>query len=671
MNSTKRLALLFLATVIFAMKLSAGSDPLETWRWRNPLPQGNDLQNLAFANGLFFAMGEAGTLITSSNGLDWSAQFVDSSQKFHGVSWGAGIYVALGTAGAIFTSSNAKDWSWRASGPLGGLSAVAYGAGLFVAVGPFGAILTSPDGATWTVRNNSGPWFRGIGFNNGLFVATADFGVYTSRDGIQWTFRYEDSGRFAYGNQRWVMTVQGGNGTVAVSTDGIHWIQAFAGGKAESVAFGNGQFVALNTFHFPFSVSVSTNGFTWEVSTLDEETFSDFYAGSLLTWGAGRFVVTGRNGRILTSTNGIEWSRHANTNGPYGPQLLKVTVGNGSLVAVSGDGTIISGELSGGPMQQRQVPIDPPEPFALVTFNQDTFVAITEAGTIVHSTDATNWWRPEDDVRFFPRERVRDVLHMTGRDYYVGEFEGVWLLENGSNFVEVISMDVSGRGIAYGNGCFVTVIGDSTCRSADGTNWTRTAHPESPDFTTVAFGDGRFVAMGNGGWFATSTNGSDWSFSSLGLTDVAHVLWNGSEFVAVVLAPFLGNAPQFILSSTNGEDWLPHSLPVSGATLNHAVSAEGQLHIVGGNGTVLQSAPRLAPRLDIRVAAGAIEQIRINGTGGLTGATYRILTATNLALPLAQWTPIVTGQISASGGFGYTNDIQPDLRAQYFRVILP
>ena len=61
----------------------------------------------------------------------------------------------------------------------------------------------------------------------------------------------------------------------------------------------------------------------------------------------------------------------------------------------------------------------------------------------------------------------------------------------------------------------------------------------------------------------------------------------------------------------------------------------------------------------------------INGAGGLAGATYRILTATNVALPLAQCTPIVTNQFSATGGFSYTTLMQPNLRAQYFRVILP
>lgn len=64
-------------------------------------------------------------------------------------------------------------------------------------------------------------------------------------------------------------------------------------------------------------------------------------------------------------------------------------------------------------------------------------------------------------------------------------------------------------------------------------------------------------------------------------------------------------------------------------------------------------------------------QVIINGAGGLGGANYQILTATNLALPLAQWTPIVTNQFNSSGGFSYTNVIQPGPPAQYFRVVQP
>jgi len=64
-------------------------------------------------------------------------------------------------------------------------------------------------------------------------------------------------------------------------------------------------------------------------------------------------------------------------------------------------------------------------------------------------------------------------------------------------------------------------------------------------------------------------------------------------------------------------------------------------------------------------------QVIINGAGGLPGATYRILGTTNIALPVAQWTPIFTNQFGAGGGFSYTNVVQLNRRSQFFRVSAP
>jgi hypothetical protein len=73
----------------------------------------------------------------------------------------------------------------------------------------------------------------------------------------------------------------------------------------------------------------------------------------------------------------------------------------------------------------------------------------------------------------------------------------------------------------------------------------------------------------------------------------------------------------------------------------------------------------------IQTIGGTGNQVIINGAGGLAGSTYRILSATNVAVPPVQWTPIVTNQFNTSGSFSYTNVIQPSVRAQYFRVSLP
>jgi hypothetical protein len=47
----------------------------------------------------------------------------------------------------------------------------------------------------------------------------------------------------------------------------------------------------------------------------------------------------------------------------------------------------------------------------------------------------------------------------------------------------------------------------------------------------------------------------------------------------------------------------------------------------------------------------------MSGSFGLPGATYYILSATNLSLPVSQWTPVYTNQFDVNGNYNYTNPI--------------
>ena len=61
----------------------------------------------------------------------------------------------------------------------------------------------------------------------------------------------------------------------------------------------------------------------------------------------------------------------------------------------------------------------------------------------------------------------------------------------------------------------------------------------------------------------------------------------------------------------------------------------------------------------------------INGSGGLSGLTYKILTASNATLPVVQWTPVYTNQFLPGGIFSYTNTLSRSNAAKYFRTLLP
>jgi hypothetical protein len=60
--------------------------------------------------------------------------------------------------------------------------------------------------------------------------------------------------------------------------------------------------------------------------------------------------------------------------------------------------------------------------------------------------------------------------------------------------------------------------------------------------------------------------------------------------------------------------------------------------------------------------------LALNGTNGQSGATYYVLTTTNLALPLSQWTRVATNVLSASGNFSITasNTVAPGIRQRFY-----
>ena len=105
-------------------------------------------------------------------------------------------------------------------------------------------------------------------------------------------------------------------------------------------------------------------------------------------------------------------------------------------------------------------------------------------------------------------------------------------------------------------------------------------------------------------------------------------------------------------------------------TAFRAISANAFAATTGAAGSVNIVEIVFTPPLTQTITRAG-NQVVINGTGGFVGATYRILSTTNLALPVAQWTPIVTNLFSASGAFSYTNVVPPNTPARYFRVSMP
>jgi rhamnogalacturonan endolyase len=61
----------------------------------------------------------------------------------------------------------------------------------------------------------------------------------------------------------------------------------------------------------------------------------------------------------------------------------------------------------------------------------------------------------------------------------------------------------------------------------------------------------------------------------------------------------------------------------------------------------------------------------LNGSGGIANGTFYVLTATNIAAPMASWTPMQTNQFDGSGGFNFTIPINPNAAQSFYLLKIP
>src|SRR5205823_14385633 len=118
---------------------------------------------------------------TSSNGIDWTGPSVRPTTNFlRSVSFGTGLYVAVGDSGTIVTSPDAFNWTVRNSGTARTLRAITYTGSRFIAGGDGATIVTSTDGISWSPGAPPAFDVTGLASGGGAVVAV---GVYNGTDG--------------------------------------------------------------------------------------------------------------------------------------------------------------------------------------------------------------------------------------------------------------------------------------------------------------------------------------------------------------------------------------------------------------------------------------------------------------------------------------------------------
>ena len=130
----------------------------------------------------------------------------------------------------------------------------------------------------------------------------------------------------------------------------------------------------------PFSIGTAQSGGNiasqWTLRSVD------FYD---VAYGHGTFVAVGQNGVILTSPNGIKWTKQDSRSDKL---LESITYGEGTFVVVGQNGTIImflDGALDRAELWYKKLPLRR-------RIREGTFVAVGEDDTILASIMSRILW---------------------------------------------------------------------------------------------------------------------------------------------------------------------------------------------------------------------------------------------------------------------------------------
>jgi hypothetical protein len=103
-----------------------------------------------WTGSLFVVGGLNGTILTSPDGITWTARVSLTTNEIKGLAFPGSRLVGVINTGEVVTSTDGITWAIQPSATSSRLIGVTWMGSMFVAVGDLGTIVTSPDGLTWT-----------------------------------------------------------------------------------------------------------------------------------------------------------------------------------------------------------------------------------------------------------------------------------------------------------------------------------------------------------------------------------------------------------------------------------------------------------------------------------------------------------------------------------------
>ncbi len=226
----------------------------------------------------------------------------------------------------------------------------------------------------------------------------------------------------------------------------------------------------------------------------------------------GFVAVSEQTNVLVTSVDGLSWTAH-----PSGTSLSLWGVRsiNGQYFALGGQATVRLG-------------IDPTD-WRPLTINSDVSLVGIASGNDRYVAVGSYLTNPGNS----PRKANVAVTSADGIQFVFGEPQQIIANTNGFN------------NVAFGNGLFAAVGENANVQtSADGKVWISRYVSLTKSLDDIAYGGGQFVAVGANGLVVRSTDGITWIPSSSGpTTNYRGITYANGQFVAVGSAGIIGTSP--------------------------------------------------------------------------------------------------------------------------------
>ena len=226
-------------------KEQEGSDPTRTYY---------DLNAITFGNNTFVAVGEKGTVRSSSNnGSSWDNGTSGTTREIYEIVFGNDTFVAVGQRGThIYSGDNGNSWldgTWSGTNHITG---VAFGNNTFIGASSTYLTKSTDNGSNWN-SIGSGVRVLDVTFGNSKFVASGAVGaiVISANNGSSWTTGNSGTSThtlygITFGNNQFFSV--GNSGKLIISGDnGSNFsnVSSPVTKHLYSVAFGNNIFVGV------------------------------------------------------------------------------------------------------------------------------------------------------------------------------------------------------------------------------------------------------------------------------------------------------------------------------------------------------------------------------------------------------------------------------------------